>query len=385
MARAAGISASYLALIEGGRRPVNVALLARLAEALGVDPASLGTRGDAALLSTLGALAGEGTEDAAEFARRFPGWARLVATMSAERERDRDRIAALSDRMAHDPALAEAMHELLTTVASVRSTAAILAQTPELEPVWRERFHGNLDQESRRLASGAEAVVSYFDRGAEERAGLTPAEIAQSFCDARTWPELEEAGEGAEPVIAALVAELPEAARPLAAARLRREAEDARVLPLAALEGRDAAAIAARTGADDARVLRRLAATDPSLGLVACDAAGALLRRRPVPGFALPVIGAGCPLWPLFAAPSRPLHPIGAVVETPDGARWRVDAAAEVVGRGANGPILEATMLIARAAEGAGAAATVGPGCRVCPRAECPARREPPLVTTAAR
>ena len=41
-------------------------------------------------------------------------------------------------------------------------------------------------------------------------------------------------------------------------------------------------------------------------GLVICDGAGALTFRKPVEGFAVPRFSAACPLWPLYAALSRP-------------------------------------------------------------------------------
>ena len=358
----------------GGRRAVGGALLGRIAEALDVDRAKLSGEADAALVAALQALAGPGEAagQAAELARRFPAWARSIAQLARDRERDRDRIAALSDRLTHDPALADAMHELLTTVASVRSTAAILAQTPELERVWLDRFHGNLDSESRRLASGAEAVVSYFDRQGEAEAGLTPAEMAAAFLDAHRAPAGDED--------AAAIAELPPAAREIAERHIARDREDAEALPDPPAD-RTPQAISLATGQPLSRVLRRLAACDPARGLAICDASGALLRRRPVAGFALPVIGAGCPLWPLYAALSRPLHPVSQPVETPDGAVWRAEACAEAVARTPHGPVLEATMLLTRD-EGQGAALPVGPGCRVCPRGACVARREPALVTT---
>ncbi len=53
VARAAGISAAYLNLIEHNRRRVGAALLARLAEALGVDAEILAEGAESALVETL--------------------------------------------------------------------------------------------------------------------------------------------------------------------------------------------------------------------------------------------------------------------------------------------------------------------------------------------
>ena len=383
LAKAVGVSASYLNLIEHNRRAIGGALITRIADELETSHEALTGAGDDELLDALAAAAaarGMADEDVAAapaLARRFPAWARLVVGQARETAAARARIEALSDRMANDPALAEAMHELLSTVATVRSTASILAQTPELDAMWLERFHGNLDADSRRLASGAEAVVSYLDRQAETADTLLPIEAARQAVETIPPPKTD-----AE--IEAVVAEMPDEVRPLIRAHLRRERADAAALPdLPPEQGSDPLAAAAASGQPPARALRRAAALDPALGLVVCDAAGAILRRRVPLGFALPVIGAGCPLWPLFSALSRPLHPLSCRLEMPDGGIWIAQAAVEVVATTAQGPVLEATMLLRRAGpEDAGGAAPhpVGPACRVCPRPACPARREPSLV-----
>ena len=67
------------------------------------------------------------------------------------------------DRLTHDPRLAAALHEVLSVVTAIRATAAILSDTGDLDPEWLDRFHRNLDQDSRRLALSAEALVAYLD------------------------------------------------------------------------------------------------------------------------------------------------------------------------------------------------------------------------------
>ncbi|KIT14432.1 XRE family transcriptional regulator [Jannaschia aquimarina] len=378
VAQAAGISPSYLALIEGGKRPIGGALLGKLAGVLDVSRDSLSEEADGPLVAAVEAAAGaaglsaEEVTHASDLVARHPGWARLIAGQARDLERARDRIAALSDRMIHDPALADAMHEVLSTVASIRSTTAILAQTPDLEPIWRGRFHANLDGESRRLAEATEAIVAYFDRQPDGDSPAPAEAVAAALDPVRGDPPEGEAR-------TRLLDGLPHSARPLAEARLAREADDAQALPIAMLDGTPSQ-IARRSGQPLSRVLRRLAATDPARGLVVVDASGALTLRRPVAGFPLPVIGAGCPLWPVYAAFSRPLHPVDCVLQTPDGANWHATATAEVVGHAGGHPVLEATMLVTRTS-GAEEPLGVGPGCRVCPRQTCPARREPSLLS----
>ncbi|MGB3553762.1 MAG: helix-turn-helix transcriptional regulator, partial [Jannaschia sp.] len=191
LAAEAGISASYLNLIEHGKRPIGGRLLNRLAGALSVDPATLSDEADDVLLGDVRAAgAGQGLEGAVldraeDLVRRHPDWARVVAAQAEALAAQARTIEALSDRLTHDPTLAAAMHELLSTVSVVRSTASILAQTPEIDRNWLGRFHANLDADSRRLADGAEAVIRHLDRQVRRGdARLLPSEVVARFLDA---------------------------------------------------------------------------------------------------------------------------------------------------------------------------------------------------------
>ncbi len=388
LASQVGISASYLNLIEHNRRAIGGSLLRRLAEALGTSHAALSEEGDAALIEALTAAAdGMGAEaraQAADLARRHPDWARLLARQAEALAAQARTIEALSDRLSHDPGLAEAMHELLSTVSVVRSTASILAQTPELDAIWRGRFHANLDADSRRLAQGAEAVVGLFDRQATRTTRhLLPVEQVARFLDAHghRFDALEAEGAAAVPGLVAVLEDRD--ARALATQLLEGDARDAAILPRACVEaaaGPDA--LIAAAGGDLALVLRRLGTIDPARGLVVVDAAGAMVRRKAVSGFALPVMGAGCPLWPVYGALAQPGRAVETLVETPDGAGWRVHAVAVplVPARFGAEPVLRATMLLTRATV-PGRGAPVGPGCRTCPREGCAARREPSALS----
>ena len=50
-------------------------------------------------------------------------------------------------------------------------TAAILADTRELEPEWRDRFNRNVNEDAARLAESAQALVTYLDRAGEGDGG----------------------------------------------------------------------------------------------------------------------------------------------------------------------------------------------------------------------
>jgi predicted transcriptional regulator len=98
----------------------------------------------------------------------------------------------------------------------------------------------------------------------------------------------------------------------------------------------------------------------------------------------VPSFGAGCPLWPLYEALSRPGTPVRRFVEQA-GRQPRTFVAYAVAQtsrpEGLDGPVLiEATMLLLPDPVSAPPASRVGPACRTCPRTACPARREPSVL-----
>ncbi|MGY6409924.1 MAG: short-chain fatty acyl-CoA regulator family protein [Alkalilacustris sp.] len=417
LARRVGISASYLNLIEHNRRRVGEDLLGRLATALGLGAEALREGAGAALIDALREAAAAApadapalpeTERAEEFAGRFPGWAALTAAQARRLAQLERSVERLTDRMAHDPHLSAALHELLSVAAALRSTAAILAETEDLSAEWRGQFLSNLERDSQRLAEGAQALVGYLDTAEPEESGLAaPQEELEAWLAERGWhvAELEsEAGrsEGArEALVAGAPALMSSSARALARAHLGRAQGDAAALPLGRLRaalaahGPDPGALAGAlgVGGDLPRLFRRLAALPegfgglPPLGLVVCDGSGTLTFRRPLPGFGLPRFGAACPLWPLFQALAQPLKPLRVTVETAGRLPQRFETfsvCSPVAPAGFGVPaVWEASMLILPA-EGEGPAhppaQPVGTSCRICPRPACAARREPALV-----
>ena len=129
LARRAGISASYLNLIEHNRRRIGGKLLLDIAAALDVEPSLLSEGAEAALISALREAAADRADAGAEadavedFAGRFPGWAAVAAAQHRAIEGLERTVEALTDRLAHDPHLAASMHEVLSTVTAIHSTA----------------------------------------------------------------------------------------------------------------------------------------------------------------------------------------------------------------------------------------------------------------------
>jgi hypothetical protein len=411
LAEAVGISASYLNLIEHNRRRIGGKLLVQLAGALGVDAGFLSEGADATVRDTLQSAARMASRGATEtfgpapeitriddLAARYPGWTGLIALQQKRIQGLEALVESLRDRLAHDPVLAEAMHEILSSVAAIRSTADILAREKDLDGAWLGRFHRNLHEEAERLSARATAMLGHFEapdaRG--ETLSATPVETVEAMFDAagHHFPEIEQLGAAAIPAILARGPGTEDAAtRALAEGMLARYADDAarlpldRLLPAARAAGFDPGALLHLGAGDVALVLRRLASLPPgeaapAFGLAVCDASGALLFRRRIASFSIPRFGPGCPLWPLYAALVRPGHPDTAVMEMPQGNRFRAWAVAQPVAQTGFGmaPVVQATMLIAPLAADTGPdlgrrAVLAGPGCSLCPRKDCPARR----------
>jgi len=411
LARKAGISASYLNLIEHNRRRIGGKLLLDIAAILGADPAALTEGAGAALIATLREAASDLPQTGAEldrvdeFAGRFPGWADLLAQSHARITQLERSIETLNDRMTHDPHLAASLHEMLSTVTAIRSAASILAEPGEIDAEWQARFHRNIYEDSARLAETSRGLVTYLE--ADEDSPLetgAPQEELDAALEAagHTVPDLE-AGEDTGAALERLGRGMSGPARSLLRTWLERYVQDARAVPVDVLEpairtfGPAPAALAAALGADPARIMRRLAAQPPEVlptpvGLAICDASGVLIYRKPLPDFPMPRFGAACPLWPLYRALSRP-HVIlsGPVAQAGRSgvALWSEALATPLAGPAVNAdPLYQAQMLVRPLPPGTEARADLpqlGVACRVCPREVCEARREPSILASARR
>tara|TARA_R100001369_G_scaffold1394_1_gene4829 strand:+ start:1947 stop:3230 length:1284 start_codon:yes stop_codon:yes gene_type:complete len=403
LAQSVGISASYLNLIEHDRRRIGGKLLTQLAAALGLDPALLAEGADAGLVGRMRAAASaadaETVEAAqtADLAARYPGWARLIAAQADQIAALQQRAQMLEDRITHDPALATALHGVISAVTSIQSTAAILTGDAKVDADWQARFHRNIFDDATRLAQTSAALIAYFDAPANAApVSLSPLEeMEQALSQTGFYRPAQERGGTA----AADDPQLSAGAAGLLADYDARYHADAVALPLATFlpaakaASYDPLRVSAQMGRPLAQVMRRLAALPaqddaPPLGLLICDAAGVVRLLKSVPGAGLSRAGL-CPLWPIFTALGQPGRAVAAqavLPGTPD-VRLNCHAIADVIPH-PDGPhmppLIEATMLL-RPDDGPAAAAAVpvGAGCRLCPRTKCPARREPASVSLA--
>ena len=411
LAARVGISPAYLNLIEHNKRRIGGKLLLDLARELQADPASLSEGAELAVVGALREAALRAAPDAPapehdkaeDLAARYPGWAALIAAQEVERAKLEELAAALTDRLTHDPFLPTALHEILSSVTSIRSTAGILANDAPVDPEWQARFHRNLYEDSQRLADGAQSLVAYLDDGeAAQASASTPQDEVEGWMAGQGFhlPALERGGVAAQAEARAMIEAADQLstapARQIATNWLTRYLRDASRMPLAQITaalgevGPDPAAIAQRFDVSLPAAMRRMAALPAGthghhFGLVLCDGSGTLTFRESLEGFVLPRFGAACPLWPLYRALSQPGQPVRATVQMPGPPAQHFIAHAMCRARGParfdSPPIYEATMLIRACDPPDGSdALPIGSSCRICPRSQCAARREPSLL-----
>ncbi|MGB0438736.1 MAG: short-chain fatty acyl-CoA regulator family protein [Paracoccaceae bacterium] len=419
LARRVDISASYLNLIEHNRRKIGGRLLLDIAQILDVEPSALTEGAEAALIAQLREAAlsvaqvEAETRKADEFAGRFPGWAQVLAETYRRVATLERTVVSLTDRLAHDPHLADSLHDMLTTVTAIHSTASILTDATDIEPEWQDRFHRNINEDSARLAEVSQTLVRYLDNAGDASADIqSPQEEIDSVLARHSYSFA--ALEAHEPAAASpsphalarsVGAGLSAPAQELLQQTLTTYATDAAALPrdvvVADLKrhGLDPFARARDWECPPDRAMRRIAALAGGAGLgdvalVRCDMSGALTYRQPTDDFPLPRFGAGCGRLPLYQALWTPFVPVAQRVTSATNTptlhlAYAYGAPTQILQPG-QPAILAATMLAVAQRDPAqtrkephtGAAPIpIGVACRVCPREACPARREPSILS----
>ena len=405
----AGISGSYLNLIEHNRRRIGGKVLLNIAAALEVEPGTLAQGAEKRLLTSLrdAAIARPDVEvdlnKTEDFADRFTDWAHLISAQQRQITSLQQTVSSLSDRLAHDPFLSEALHEVLSTVSAIRSTASILAEPGEMDQNWQRRFQTNVFQDSIRLATASQSLADYLD-GDSDRVldTLSPLDELDSLLAKHSYhfAGLETLLDWSDSVADALLAEVSAAAKILGMAYFRQYWKDAqsfrlpKLLALVAELGLDPVRIARETELSLPLIFRRLASlppdpSRPAVGLMVCDSSGGLLFKQPCDDFQAPRVGSACARWPLY----------GALTQIGVAARHQVlhsgrpgnlaaqnlfdtfSVAERVTSASFEGvPVLRSTMLILRSEKPTSdQSLPIGSTCRLCNIQACPARREPSI------
>ena len=205
LARLAGISPSYLNLIERNKREVGGALLKRIAEAIGIDIGELTGESEQKLvhdleeafgdpaLSDIGLMAGA----ARELVASNPAAAQAVARLHRAYQSATASADAYANRLRSDPLFSELLHQILTGITAMRSSAEILGDVPDLDDMERQRFLGSINRDAVSLSAVAQTLIGQFDRTSETQRSVSPVRELDDLILAENnyFPALEAAGE----------------------------------------------------------------------------------------------------------------------------------------------------------------------------------------------
>jgi predicted transcriptional regulator/transcriptional regulator with XRE-family HTH domain len=203
LAAGVGISASYLNLIEHNKRAVGGALLNRIATVIGLDSRAIAGTEEARLIAELGEVAtdsvhirgGLDADDAREIVATSPKAARAILDLYRAYREARLRSDLIGERLGEDAFLAEASHQILALITTIRSYAGILKDCGDLSPDERARFIATLVGESETLAARATDMFDFMSGRGARRPRPSPREEIEDFISDRAnyFPRLETA------------------------------------------------------------------------------------------------------------------------------------------------------------------------------------------------
>ena len=205
LARQAGISPSYLNLIERNKRDVGGALLLRIAHALEIDIGELTGEAEQKLVQDLEEAfsdpvlesVGLGAVQARDLVAQYPAAAIAIARLHRAYAAAIASADAYANRLRADPMFSQLLHQILSGITAVRSGAEILEDVHDLDEAERRRFLASITRETRGLSDVAQTLIGQFDRSSETRRTVSPLRELDDLIIAENnyFPALEEAGD----------------------------------------------------------------------------------------------------------------------------------------------------------------------------------------------
>lgn len=168
LARAVGISPSYLNLIENNKRVVGGRLLLRIAERLNLDIDRLSGDAEQRTIQAIQELLADpiltGIElDSAsirDLVARHPDAAIAMTRLHRAYVDASISTEAYANRLKSDPLLSDMLHQVLNRIAGIRSSAEILFSVPELTDAEQDRFLRTINGEAQDLTGILKQLVS---------------------------------------------------------------------------------------------------------------------------------------------------------------------------------------------------------------------------------
>ena len=205
LARLVGISPSYLNLIENNKRDIGGALLNRVATQLEIDVDELAGRTEQKLLQDLEeAFADPMAEslpfqpdERRELVAQYPASAMALARMHRAYTAALANADAYADRLRSDPLLGQLLHQIVSGVTAIRSSAEILEDVADLDEAERRQFVGNISRETRALSDVARNLIGQFETARESQRSASPAREIDDLLieNGNYFPALEDAAQ----------------------------------------------------------------------------------------------------------------------------------------------------------------------------------------------
>lgn len=182
LARQAGISASYLNLIESNKRQVGGSLLLRIGAVLGLPIDELTGESEHRLIHEIEEAfadpvlerSGLGSREAEQLVATEPEIARAIARLHRAYSGAAANADAYANRLRADPLLAQLLHQVLSGLTALRAGAEILTDIPDLSLEEEARFLASIRRESEMVTEVTRALIAQFELANAERRSLSP-------------------------------------------------------------------------------------------------------------------------------------------------------------------------------------------------------------------
>ncbi|UYO00135.1 MAG: DUF2083 domain-containing protein [Devosia sp.] len=183
LARLAGISPSYLNLIENNKRDVGGSLLQRLAQHLQIGIEDLTGQAEQKLLQDLEEAYADPMIESLPFqpderrhlVAQYPASGMALARLHRAYTGAVASADAYADRLRSDPLLSQLLHQILSGITAVRSSAEILDDVPDLDEGERQRFVAAISRETRMLGEVTRTLIGQFETSSAQRRSVSPA------------------------------------------------------------------------------------------------------------------------------------------------------------------------------------------------------------------
>jgi predicted transcriptional regulator/DNA-binding XRE family transcriptional regulator len=202
LARLVGISPSYLNLIENNKRDIGGALLQRVAHHLQIDIEDLTGHAEQKLLSDLEEAYADPMLESLPFqpderrhmVAQYPASAMAMARLHRAYSGAVASADAYAHRLRSDPLLNQMLHQILSGITAVRSSAEILEDVPDLDEQERRRFVDAIGREARILGDVARSLIGQFEVTSQAAQGITTLrEIDDLIIERQNYfPQLEQ-------------------------------------------------------------------------------------------------------------------------------------------------------------------------------------------------